>query len=222
MAQKTQSLKLEVREKPGTIGARKARSMGRIPGVLYGHGQPPVAVAVEAKALGELLQGSRKANILDISFDGTQDTAIIRSMQRDPVSRRVVSIDFQRVSRTEIIYATLPIITVGTPRGVRDMGGVLDVITREIELSGPADSMPDAIRIDVAELGIHEHISAKELAIPTGFTLRTPPETTIVAVEPSKTEREAEADLTQVTPEAVAPEGAAEAPAPAEAGAAPQ
>jgi len=213
MAQKaTTGLKLEVRAKPGTTGARKTRAAGRIPGVLYGHGQPPVAVAVDAKALGEVLQGSRKANILDISFDGTKDTAIIRTLQRDPVTRRVVSIDLQRVSRTEIISATLPIVTVGTPRGVREMGGVLDMITRTIDVSGPADSMPDAIRVDVNELGIHEHVSAKDLVMPPGLSLRTAPETTIVAVEPSKTEREAEADLTQATPEAVAPvEGATEA-----------
>lgn len=204
MATKTQGLTLELREKSGTTAARKFRSKGSIPGVLYGHGQPPLAIAVDAKALGDLLHGPRQ-NIVDVTLDGSKDTAIIRDMQRDPVSLRVTSIDLQRVSRSEVISAEVPIITVGTALGVREMGGVLDIVTHEIQVSGPADKIPEAIRVDVSELGIHQHITAGELALPEGFKLQTPPETTIVAVEPSKTEKEAEADLTQATPEPVAP-----------------
>src|SRR5579872_2076266 len=147
----TSGLKLTSRDRSGSTSARAARSQGNIPGVLYGHGQPPVPIAVEGKALGELLHG-RRQNMIDIVLDGTTDTAIIRDMQLDPVSRKVMSIDFQRVSRSEVIYAEVPIVTVGTPVGVREHGGVLDLIRRQIEVSGPADKIPEEIRVDVSEL----------------------------------------------------------------------
>src|SRR6185437_14186987 len=118
MATKTTGLTLETRPNAGSTGARKVRNEGRIPGVLYGHGQPPVAIAVDGKALGELLHGSRR-NMVDITIDGTADTAIIRDLQLDPVTRKVMSIDLQRVSRSEVIHSEVPIVTVGTPVGVR-------------------------------------------------------------------------------------------------------
>lgn len=212
MATKNSGLKLELREKSGSTGARKERESGRIPGVLYGHGKPPVAIAVDAKAIGELLHG-RRATIVDVTLDGTKDTAIIRDMQLDPVTRRVMSIDFQRVSRTDVITAEVPIITVGTPAGVREQGGVMDVVTHEVIVRGPADQIPESFRVDVSELTIGHHINAGDLPLPAGFRLQTPPDTTIVSIEAPRVEEEVVADLTQATPEAVAPVEGEEPPA---------
>lgn len=205
MATKNQGIQLELREHTGTVGARKARGTGHIPGVIYGHGQAPLAIAVEAKAVGILLHG-RRQSIIDVTLDGQKDTAIVRDIQLDPVTRRVLSIDFQRVSRTDVITANVPIITVGVPAGVKDQGGLLDVVTHEIVVRGPADRIPESIRIDVTELTIGEHIAASELQLGEGIRLQTPPDTTIVAVSSPRVEEEAAP--------AAAPEGA-EAAAPA-------
>jgi large subunit ribosomal protein L25 len=212
MASKTQGLKLELREKSGSTGARNERQNGRIPGVLYGHGKAPVAIAVDAKAFGELLHGKR-STIVDVTLDGTKDTAIIRDMQLDPVTRRVMSIDFQRVSRTDVITAEVPIITVGTPAGVREQGGVMDVVTHELEVRGPADQIPESFRVDVSELTIGHHINAGDIPLPAGFRLVTAPDQTIVSIEAPRVEEEVVADLTQVTPEAVVPVEGEEPPA---------
>lgn len=210
---KSQSLKLELREKSGTTSARKTRHAGRIPGVLYGHGQAPLPIAVEGKALGEIMHG-RRQSIIDVTLDGQKDTAIVRDIQLDPVSRRVIAVDFQRISRTDVITANVPIVTVGTPAGVRDQGGLMDLVMHEISLRGPADKIPEAIRVDVTALTIGHHINASELVLPDGLRLVTPPDQTIVAVEAPRAEEAPVAETTQTTPEVVGGETpAAEAPA---------
>jgi large subunit ribosomal protein L25 len=209
LATKNEGIRLELRELTGTVGARKSRSSGRIPGVIYGHGQTPLAIAVEAKAVGTLLHG-RRQSIIDVTLDGKKDTAIVREVQLDPVTRRVLSIDFQRVSRTDVITANVPIVTVGTPAGVREQGGLMDLVTHEIVVRGPADKIPEAIRIDVSALTIGQNIAASELQLGEGMRLQTPPDTTIVSISAPRVEEEAAP--------AAAPEGA-EAAAPAEGGA---
>lgn len=192
MAKNTQTLKLELREGHGTVGARKTRTQGRIPGVIYGHGEPPLAVAIEARALGELLHG-RRQNIFDVQLDGKKDTAMVRDVQLDPVTRRVLSVDLQRVSRSDVITAEVPIVTVGTPAGVRDQGGVMNLVTHEIEVRGPADKIPESIRVEVSALTIGHHINAGELTIGEGLRLITPVDTTIVSIEAPRAEEEAPA-----------------------------
>ncbi len=211
MATKTQTLKLELRERAGSAGARKARQSGRVPGVIYGHGQPPLAVNVESKALGDVLHAGRQT-IIDVQLDGKNDTAIVRDVQLDPVSRRIISVDFQRISRTDVITAHVPIVTVGTPAGVKEQGGLMDLVTHEIVVRGPADKIPDAIRVDVSALTIGHHISASELVLGEGLRLQTPPDQTIVAVEAPRAEEVAAPETVQTTPEVVGAETAATPP----------
>jgi large subunit ribosomal protein L25 len=135
----------------------------------------------------------------------SKNTAAIASLALQP---RLHVADFQRVSRSEKIYATLGIVTLGVARGVKDFGGVLDVVTHELEIVGPADQVPDHLEVDVTELGLHDHVTAADIKLPEGFTMYTPGNTIVVAVEPSRTEREAE-------------EAAAAAVVPAEAAAVP-
>jgi large subunit ribosomal protein L25 len=113
-----------------------------------------------------------------------------------------VHADLQRVSADETIDTRLPIVTIGVAEGVRNSGAVMDVITHELEVEGPASRIPENLEVDVTELGIHEHLTAADVPLPAGFKLLTPPETLVVAIEPSRTARELE--------EAAAPEEAVE------------
>jgi large subunit ribosomal protein L25 len=197
-----ETLTVEIRSRLGTTGARALRRNGKIPGILYGHGSPPLPVALAARALEELLHKGGKTRLLTLRIDGrTGDTALVRDVQRDPVSRRVIHADLQRVSATETITAALPIVTVGDSPGVRE-GGVLEVVLHTIEVSGPANRIPEQIEVDVSQLGMHEHISAGELRLPPGFTLGTAPETTVASVMPSLTEAQAVPDLSGASPAA--------------------
>jgi large subunit ribosomal protein L25 len=216
VASKELNLAVERRTKLGTTGAHALRAAGKIPAVLYGHGVVPEHLALDARAFEDLLHRGGRNTIVSLSDGGRKrQTALVREIQRHPVSRRVVHADLQRVSADETIDARLAVVTVGVAEGVRNAGAVMDVITHEIEVEGPASKIPENLEVDVTELGIHEHVTAGEIALPAGFKLITPPETVVVAIEASRTARELEEAAAPVE-EAAEPEviGAAETPEP--------
>jgi large subunit ribosomal protein L25 len=193
MATTNSALVVKTRARTGTTAATAVRKAGGVPGTLYGHGKAPLSIEVDARAFDELLHRGGKNQLLEIALDdGAKDTALIRDVQRDPISRRVIHADLQRVSATEEISASLPIVFVGTPEGVRNFGGVMDVIVRTLDVIGPANALPESIEVVVDQLGIHEHLSAGAVTLPEGIALDMDPGTVLVSVEPSRTESEAE------------------------------
>jgi large subunit ribosomal protein L25 len=217
VASKELNLAVERRTKLGTTGAQALRAAGKIPAVLYGHGVAPEPLALDAHAFEELLHRSGRNAIITLTDAGRKrQTALVREIQHHPVSRRVVHADLLRVSADETIDTRLPIVTVGVAEGVRNAGAVMDVITHELEVAGPANKIPEHLEVDVTALNIHEHLTAGEVVLPAGFRLVTAPDTVVVSIEPSRTARELE-EAAAPAEEAPAPEviGAAETPAPA-------
>ncbi len=199
------SLTLEPRAEVGTTSAQRLRKTGKIPGVVYGHGEA-TPVAVDAKQLADLLLSGNKSKIVDATIGAKHDSVLLRRVEAHPISRRALSVDFQRVSRDEAITSNVTVVTTGTPVGVRDNGGVMDVISHTLEIKGPAQSIPDNISIDVSGLDVHQHVLAGDVALPKGFTLITPPDTVVISVEITRAlaSEEAPADTTE-TPPADAP-----------------
>jgi large subunit ribosomal protein L25 len=175
-------LTLEPRTDLGTTGSQRLRRAGKIPGVVYGHGQT-TPIAIDVKQLAELLLSGNKAHVIDASIDGARDSVLLRKIETHPLTRKPLSVDFQRVRRDEAITTSVPVATAGTPAGVRDQGGVMDIVTHALDVKGPADSIPDHITIDVTDLPLHGHVTAGEVALPKGFTLLTPPDTLVITVE---------------------------------------
>ncbi len=206
MASKETSLSIEHRERTGTSNAHALRAAGKIPGVLYGHGTEPVHIAVEARALDDLMHHGGSHGVVTLLDGKKRETVMIREIQRHPVSRKVSHVDWQRVSAHESVHAKVGIVAVGTARGVRDFGGVMDVLVHDLELDGPIDELPDHIDVDVSDLGIHQHITAGEITLPKKFKLLTAPDTIVVSVEASKTARlleEAATPTEQAQPELI-------------------
>ena len=207
MASKELNLPIEHRTKTGTTGAQALRREGKIPGVLYGHGTEPLHVAFEAKIFDDLLHHGARNGVLTLTLNGKKtDTALVRDVARNPVSRRIVHVDLQRVSEHEAVRATIRLVMVGTPRGVRDFGGVMDVMVHEVEVEGPVDQLPDHFEVDVTDLGIHQHVVASDIKLPAGFKLLEAPDMLVVSVEPSKTEKALEEAATGATAEQATPE----------------
>jgi large subunit ribosomal protein L25 len=205
VAKKDFNLSIERREKLGTTGAHALRAHGKIPAVVYGHGAMPDHIALDAHAFEELLHhGGRNAIVTLTDAARKRQTALVRQIQLHPVSRRIVHADLQRVSADETIDTRLPVVTVGVADGVRNSGAVMDVLLHELEVEGPANQIPENVEIDVTELGVHEHATAADIKLPPGFKLLTPPETVIVAIEPSRTARELE-EAVPGAPEAAEP-----------------
>ena len=180
------SVTIHQRAEIGTTGAKKARREGRIPGALYGHGGSE-AISVDAKTLNDLLSSGGQSHIVDATIGGKKESVLLREVQRDPISHRPIAADFQRVSSTEAINASVHIITVGVAPGVKEGGGVMDVVTHSLEVKGPAGKLPEHFEIDVSALNVNDHITAGDVKLPAGFTLITPAETVVVAVEGSRT-----------------------------------
>jgi large subunit ribosomal protein L25 len=192
MTTTSDTLAAELRAKVGTTSSNALRRDGKIPGVLFGHGADPTAIAFNARTLTEMLHAGGRNRLLTIVLDGKRDTALVRDVQRHPLSRRILHVDFQRVGATEEISATLPIVTVGVAKGVAEFGGVLEVVSHTIGVRGPANALPDQIEIDVTELGVHEHVSAGDLKLPANIKLDVDPATVLVSVAPSTVARQLE------------------------------
>ena len=216
MPTKELKLTIERRAKLGTTGANALRAAGKIPAVLYGHGAAPEHLALDAHAFEELLHHGGRSSIITLNDGAKSETALVRDVQINPVSHRILHADLLRVSADEAVSVELNVVTVGVARGVKDLGGVMDVVMHSIEIEGPASKIPDHLEVDVTELGIHEHATAGDLKLPDGFTLITPAETVVVAIEPSRTERELEEAAAGPT-EAVEPEVVGAEPEPVEA-----
>src|ERR1700722_4806612 len=184
--QRVTNVTIHTRAEIGTTGAKKARREGRIPGALYGHGDAQ-AIAVDAKTLNELLTSGGQSHIVEATIGGKKESVLLREVQRDPITHRPIAADFQRVSSTEAITASVHIVTVGVAPGVKEGGGVMDIVTHMLEVKGPAGSLPEHFELDVTSLNVNDHITAGDVKLPAGFTLITPAETVVVAVEGSRT-----------------------------------
>jgi large subunit ribosomal protein L25 len=191
----------------GTTGAKKARREGRIPGALYGHGASE-AIAVDAKTLNDLLTSGGQSHIVDATIGGKKESVLLREVQRDPITHRPIAADFQRVSSTEAFHASVAVVMVGIAPGVKEGGGVMDVVTHALEVKGPAGSLPEHFEIDVSKLNVNDHITAGDVKLPSGFSLITPAETVVVAVEGSRTASD-DAAITAAAPAATPAEPAA-------------
>jgi large subunit ribosomal protein L25 len=175
-------LTLEPRTGVGTTSAQALRRAGKIPGVVYGHGSA-TPIAIDVKQLAELILSGNKGRVVDATIDGTRDSVLLRHIDAHPLTRKPISVDFQRVGRDEAVTASVNIVTVGTPAGVRDQGGVMDVVTHSLDVKGPGASIPDNLTIDVSGLQLHQHVTAADVPLPAGFTLLTAPDTLVITVE---------------------------------------
>lgn len=190
MASKEQTLQIERRDRTGTSKAHQLRAAGKIPGVLYGHGTPPLHLALDGRAFSEMVLHGGAHGAITLMMDGKKaDTAMVREVQRHPVSHKIEHVDLQRVTAHEAVHAKVTVATVGVSRGVRDFAGVMDVLLHEIEVEGPVDELPDHVDIDVSDLGIHQHATAGDIKLPKKIKLLTPPDSIVVSVDASKTAR---------------------------------
>src|SRR5262245_23329836 len=140
---------LEGRVRPGTGKgpARKARRDGFIPGVVYGHGESPVAVSVPRREFEVAMRSAKGSNVIvGLKLDGKgEQTAIIREVQRDPLSHDILHLDFHHISLTEKVTIEVSIHLTGIPEGVKNSGGVLEHIARTIEIEVLPTQIPAAI-----------------------------------------------------------------------------
>lgn len=172
------------REGLGKGGARKARAAGQIPGVLYGHGETPIAVSVGARDFDLALRSHKGGNpIVNLRVNGGEYTALIRAVQYDPLTHGILHLDFQHISLTETIEVRVNVHLVGLPVGVKDGGGILETILREIEVRCLPTAIPASLDVDVSHLNIGDSVHVRDIVVPD-VTILTEADSTIATVVP--------------------------------------
>jgi large subunit ribosomal protein L25 len=162
------SLQAKARTNTGKGAARSIRRAGKIPGVIYGHGREPEALEVDAPALQRMLVGiSAESTVVEVSVEGrTPVKALIREIQRNPVRPAdIIHVDLYEIHADEKITLSVPVHLVGTPDGVRNFGGVLDHILREIEIEVFPGDIPSSIDLDVTALAIGQSLFVRDIKL---------------------------------------------------------
>ena len=199
----------EVRTSRGKNEARRTRRAGQIPAVIYGSFQKPVSVAVNPRDISKIVHSNTGYNTIFnlVILDGESTPVMLVDRQVDPVKGTLLHADFKRIDLTKRLRVSIPVHTTGEAAGVKVQGGLLEVITRAIEIECLPDEIPEGFTVDVTELMIGQAKRASDVALSGSMKLVSAPETVIAhsvamraeeVVEPTA----AEAAAAAVTPEA--------------------
>jgi len=189
MAQQA-NLQAASRTATGKGAARSLRRDGKVPGVIYGHGREAEAVTIDKSALNKMLFGiSAGTTILDVAVDGRAPVkALIREIQRDSLRpAEILHLDLYEVRSDEEITLAVPIRLIGIPDGVRNFGGVLDHVLRELEVEVLPSNIPDHVDLDVTALTIGHSLFVRDVKVENAKVLNDP-DTPICTVVAPRTE----------------------------------
>jgi large subunit ribosomal protein L25 len=193
------SLAASPREKTGKGAARQARFAKQVPAVIYGHGRPAQPLTVDALSLEQALAGVEPAStLIELTVDGKKTRALIREIQRHPIRPDIIHVDFYEIHSGEKVTLKVPVHLVGAPDGVRNGGGVLDQVIREVEIEVLPEHIPDRVELDVTALKIGDSLHVRDLTIAHAAIL-TGTDLTIATVVPPRAE-----EVVAPTPEAAA------------------
>jgi large subunit ribosomal protein L25 len=200
-------LEAKPRDTFGKNEARRTRRQGAVPAVLYGAtgdggNRQATPISVNPRDLLKILHSESGANtLISLKLTGQGDTRVlVKAYQLDPVTHDMLHADFYRVAMDRVIQVTIPVTVHGEPKGVKQQGGILEFIRREIEIECLPGDIPEHVDIDVSELMLHQGVRVRDVATNPKWTPLTEGEAMLVHVIMPKAE---------------------EAPAPAEAAAAP-
>ncbi len=178
-----------VRTERGKNACRRLRRQGIIPAVAYGRDMEPIAIQVNAREVRTALGSHAEGHLVNLRLkrNGSEETltTLVKEVQREPVTGAPFSIDFQRISLTEKITTSVPLVAHGTPAGARE-GGILEQAVHEVEISCLPTDIPEEIIFDVSHLHINDSIHVRELQPPAGVEILGDAETVVAIVHPPR------------------------------------
>lgn len=197
-------LQVEKRDQMGSLASRRLRQAGRVPAVLYGHGEENAHLSIPVSQVQALVRHHSKT--VELAGD-VKDTALVSHIHWDPLGIDVLHMDLIRVNLKELVDVSLSVHVFGDPAGVQE-GGILIENTHEVDVRCPAGAIPEHIRLNVSKLGLGASMTASELELPEGVELVTPADTVIAHVEaPRKAAAAADEADTASEPEVIAKGG---------------
>ena len=181
-------LEATARESFGKNEARRTRREGRVPAVVYGAsaegtGREATAIAVDPRALLKMLHSESGANtLISLKLGGGDARVLIKEYQLDPVTHALLHADFYRVRMDRTIRVTIPVTVKGEPKGVKQQGGLVEFIRREIEIECLPADIPEHVEIDISELMLHEGVRVRDIAVDAKWKSISDPEMMLVHV----------------------------------------
>jgi large subunit ribosomal protein L25 len=193
------------RETRGKNAARRVRRTGQVPAVLYGGKDGAQVLEVNAKQVTAILRSPMGHNtIFKVKFDGTEQPAILKDWQVDPVRGHLLHVDLMRIAMDVRVRVKIPVHAFGEAQGVKLQGGIFEMVTREVEIECLPAEIPTEFRVDITELTIGKQLRASHIAMDSEkMKLVTDPQRVIAHVVALRAEEEKPAEA--VAAEAVAP-----------------
>jgi large subunit ribosomal protein L25 len=192
---------LEVRNERGSRKTQYLRASGKLPGVVYGLKKDPIAISLPFVDTVNLLKSG--AHIMEVTLDGKPEKMLIQDVQYDYLQTTVEHVDLMRIDPNQRVHVKIALEFRGTPKGTKE-GGILETQTNEIELEVRALAIPDAIRVNVENLELHQILHAKDIQLPEGAKLIDHSEKIICQVRTVKEEAAAvEAGAAAAEPEVI-------------------
>lgn len=205
MHEKAPILKATKRERLGSRYAARSRAAGKLPGVIYGHGQAPVAVDFEGKDAVDHIEKGEKVFRLELGGESAGQVMLLKEVQFDYLGDTIVHADFARVDLNERVKTKVHVELRGEPIGLKIAGAILMHPTNEIEIECRVADLPDVITLDISGLELNQSITADKVVLPVkDMKLLTDPHSIIAQIVEAKEEVVAEAAA--VGAEATAPE----------------
>ncbi|HEY5907179.1 MAG TPA: 50S ribosomal protein L25, partial [Vicinamibacteria bacterium] len=181
----------ESRTESGKNANRRLRASGKIPGVLYGTGKAPTAVSVSPKDIGNILKSASGENTLfELEIAGSRRKVILKEFQLEPLKNRLLHADFYEVALDKAIQVKVHVELHGVPVGVKVQGGILDFVTRELEVSCLPTDIPAKFEVDVSQLELGKHLRVSDLKIPEKVVVLTEADVVVAHVVAPRAEEE--------------------------------
>src|SRR5512147_1183106 len=199
----------ESRAETGKNSNRRLRSRGMIPGVLYAAGKDAVAVAVSPHEIGAILKSASGENTLfDLELGGSRRKVILKEYQREPLRGRLLHADFYEVALDKVITVKVHVELEGVPVGVKLQGGIVDFVTRELEVECLPADIPAKIAVDIAHLELGKHLRVSDLKLGDKVKVLVEPDVVVAHVVLPRAEVAAEAAPAEAAPTEEAAAGA--------------
>ncbi|MCU1454061.1 MAG: rplY [Acidimicrobiales bacterium] len=174
------TLKATTGRPTGSRPAKRLRAEGKVPAVVYGHGEDPVAVSVDWKPLREVLTTEAGLNaLIDLEVDGSTQLCIVKDLQRHPIRQTVLHVDFIRISADEAITVDVPVLLTGEALAVERENGMVDHLLFTLSVSAKPADIPNELTVDISHLEVGDAIHVSDLALPSGVTTEVDPEETV-------------------------------------------
>lgn len=165
---------------------RRLRASGKIPGVIYGPGKQPAVISIDPNDVIAILHSDAGRNaIVTVNVDGSEhNNAMLKDYQLDPVHGNLIHADFVEIAMDRLLQLTVSIDLIGEPQGVKIGGGIMDFVTRSVEVECLPSDIPESIKVDVSALNINDYIRVKNLQTDAKVKMISEPEIVVVTVVP--------------------------------------